>query len=586
MGFKEYKGSIKLGAGLTPSGEGYPLMQTSDILAEAGGKRLDVLLAEYAEMISSGTGPPAVDLTEEIAQQENLVARIKIALQEKMSAVGIASIEKTSTVGLVDTYTITFTDGTTTTFNVTNGADGENVDINIHNGVGEGSLQQVSDPYGDNGVYTETDGKEYFAMSTTIHPYAPYKTGDHIPFGAIGHYSKAFTGKSSSQGKRSTSEGTTTIALGDYSHAEGNTTVAEGASSHSEGIGTYAKGDFSHASGNKTIAFGEATLTSGDNVIAHGKGSVAFGTGKTVYKKDGTIDTDASKGISVGTNSIVAGNNCRTGSGGASALGWETNANAWASHTQNYYTKANNNYSSAAGSHTKTSRNAQFVVGEYNADNKNALFIVGNGAEGNEQNAFEVLKDGSAVVNGSKVVTEASEIGLLTTNNKTVIGAINELNTRQNGEESFPLPRIRYANCKLVKNEGISPFYRFTVENLGGGTLQVGDRLQICCRRLHSGGKYKLRRMKDIEITEENINHRFLKIDVDPADDAVQKWLFRNDHKFSYKTLSPMYFRLKRVTAYDDNGQECNAVFSNVEQVWKTYKLEQGAPFIDTLKIK
>ncbi len=38
---------------------------------------------------------------------------------------GIASIEKTSTDGLVDTYTITYTDGTTSTFTVTNGAQGE-----------------------------------------------------------------------------------------------------------------------------------------------------------------------------------------------------------------------------------------------------------------------------------------------------------------------------------------------------------------------------------------------------------------------------------------------------------------------------
>lgn len=37
---------------------------------------------------------------------------------------GIASIEKTSTVGLVDTYTITYTNGTTSTFTVTNGQDG------------------------------------------------------------------------------------------------------------------------------------------------------------------------------------------------------------------------------------------------------------------------------------------------------------------------------------------------------------------------------------------------------------------------------------------------------------------------------
>lgn len=38
---------------------------------------------------------------------------------------GIVSIEKTAIEGLVDTYTITYTNGTTTTFNVTNGEDGE-----------------------------------------------------------------------------------------------------------------------------------------------------------------------------------------------------------------------------------------------------------------------------------------------------------------------------------------------------------------------------------------------------------------------------------------------------------------------------
>ena len=37
---------------------------------------------------------------------------------------GISSITKTGTSGLVDTYTITYTDNTTSTFTVTNGADG------------------------------------------------------------------------------------------------------------------------------------------------------------------------------------------------------------------------------------------------------------------------------------------------------------------------------------------------------------------------------------------------------------------------------------------------------------------------------
>ena len=41
----------------------------------------------------------------------------------------ISSISKTETSGLVDTYTITFNDGTTSTFTVTNGADGEVTNI-------------------------------------------------------------------------------------------------------------------------------------------------------------------------------------------------------------------------------------------------------------------------------------------------------------------------------------------------------------------------------------------------------------------------------------------------------------------------
>lgn len=40
-------------------------------------------------------------------------------------ASGISNVERTSTSGLVDTYTITFENGTTTTFNVTNGAKGD-----------------------------------------------------------------------------------------------------------------------------------------------------------------------------------------------------------------------------------------------------------------------------------------------------------------------------------------------------------------------------------------------------------------------------------------------------------------------------
>lgn len=62
MGFNSYRGSVKLGSGLTPSGgASFPLMQTCDILAEENadgtpGRRLDALLDELRELATSGVG--------------------------------------------------------------------------------------------------------------------------------------------------------------------------------------------------------------------------------------------------------------------------------------------------------------------------------------------------------------------------------------------------------------------------------------------------------------------------------------------------------------------------------------------------
>lgn len=141
------------------------------------------------------------------------------------------------------------------------------------------------------------------------------------------------------------------------------------------------------------------------------------------------------------------------------------------------------------------------------------------------------------------------------------------------GTSESTLPKIRFANFTSVKDEDNNvTAYRFTVENMGGGTLQVGDKLQICCKRKYPHGKQKLRKMAEYIITEDDLNYRFLKIEVDPTDESVQKWLFRNNRAGGGGgTLSAMYFRLKRVTAYNNDGEECNAIFSNVETVWKTY---------------
>lgn len=65
---------------------------------------------------------------------------------------GISDISKTKTEGLVDTYTITYTDGTTTTFTVTNGEKGDKGDQ------GEQGIQGVPGKDGHTPVITIVDG--------------------------------------------------------------------------------------------------------------------------------------------------------------------------------------------------------------------------------------------------------------------------------------------------------------------------------------------------------------------------------------------------------------------------------------------
>ena len=63
------------------------------------------------------------------------------------SPVGIVSIEKTSSNGLNDTYTITYTDGSVSAFTVTNGKDGE---VNVKD-----AYETYKEIYGDNLTYDE-----------------------------------------------------------------------------------------------------------------------------------------------------------------------------------------------------------------------------------------------------------------------------------------------------------------------------------------------------------------------------------------------------------------------------------------------
>ena len=70
---------------------------------------------------------------------------------------GIASITKTSTTGLVDTYTITFTDGNTTTFNVENGNGIDHISLTSQSGATKVYTIYYTD--GTTSEYTVQDGE-------------------------------------------------------------------------------------------------------------------------------------------------------------------------------------------------------------------------------------------------------------------------------------------------------------------------------------------------------------------------------------------------------------------------------------------
>lgn len=146
----------------------------------------------------------------------------------------------------------------------------------------------------------------------------------------------------------------------------------------------------------------------------------------------------------------------------------------------------------------------------------------------------------------------------------------------------FEMPQIRFANATyndVFQYVTPSDPLTLTVEIVGGGALQVGDKLQICAKRSYGykklvHGEYepyykqKLRCQWQREITEEDLGKRFLTI---TTGNNVNQWLYKNDRYGMTHTLSPFYMRIKRVSKYSDGGAECDAIFSNVATVWKTY---------------
>ena len=147
---------------------------------------------------------------------------------------GIASITKISTVGLVDTYRITFTDGTTYDYTVTNGQNGTN-GTNGQDGNGIASITKIStvglvDTYRitftDNTTfdYTVTNGQTYtFDNTPTENSSNPVTSGGI--YDALANKEDLVTYTSNSNGKCWRFNSGLQICTGYKNNASNNVTV-------------------------------------------------------------------------------------------------------------------------------------------------------------------------------------------------------------------------------------------------------------------------------------------------------------------------------------------------------------------------
>lgn len=280
---------------------------------------------------------------------------------------GIASIAKTGTSGLVDTYTITFTNGQTTTFTVTNGGgmqiDGSNADSFVN----------------FSGAFTVGERND------------------------------------SAIGTNSMTQGNNNVASGLYSFARGDSTVATGINAYAEGLG----GGFADIVTVCNDSIGQV-MNAGDRITRRINGflpdnrvvfyvnntliydGLASDIGYNVIGNDGNYSAQLSKAslasgfLEIRVDALVNITSASTKIPVKLDVYTNSNAMGVGSHTEGDYCFASGDYSHAEGLSTKTIYSYQHVSGTYNDNKKGTAFEVGNGSDENSRsNAFEVYKDGS-----------------------------------------------------------------------------------------------------------------------------------------------------------------------------------------------
>ena len=181
---------------------------------------------------------------------------------------------------------------------------------------------------------------------------------------------------------------------------------------------------------------------------------------------------------------------------------------------------------------------------------------------------------------------------------KFTFGELNEkINAAGGGSPSsggssngFEMPQIRFTSATGSTENDTPMLYvdidnplKLNVEIVGGGALKVGDQLQVCRRKRFSGSesngfkrKYKLQRFAEYVITEEDLDKKYLTVEVACEHGHPDKMLHHSYrglfHDGKAGDIAPLYIRIRRPKwglHNDDSGQSINADFSNIVTIWK-----------------
>lgn len=150
--------------------DGVPIISEDDLIGDLA---LNKITYDLYKVVLSNEG----------LKVYNFIGNIKGATGESgkdgKDGRGIKTITKTSTAGLVDTYTITYSDNTTSTFTVTNGKDGKSIDSIISVDVTPATVSVDNNGIHLNGSVKATDDKGEETV-TAISQDIPIVGSEHI----------------------------------------------------------------------------------------------------------------------------------------------------------------------------------------------------------------------------------------------------------------------------------------------------------------------------------------------------------------------------------------------------------------------